>query len=277
MVVNTSLSTTQISNYGREGFLIVRGLWSADEVAAVRKRFDDIAARAEAIPGHWTPDLSEEATADPLRRYPRVMQPHRFDDLSGRLLLDERIRTVLQAILDPDPVAAQTMFYFKPPGARGQALHQDNFYLHVRPHTCMAAWTAIDPCTPDNGCLYVVPETHRESVVCPESADQKESFSTHLVRIPGQKKAVAVEMEPGDVLFFNGSLIHGSPPNRSTTKWRRSFIAHYLPRSSSQVATHYKPLLDFDGADVSNAVPDSKDGGPCGLEFANHSTYGKWG
>jgi phytanoyl-CoA hydroxylase len=270
------VSEQQRAQYERDGFLVVRGLFAPDEVAEIRERFDAIGQKGEPITGFWNPDLSPEAVGDPLKRYPRVMQPHRFDEMSKRYLLDARVHDILRALLGEEPVAAQTMFYYKPPGAKGQALHQDNFYLHVKPATCMAAWTAIDSCIPDNGCLYIVPGTHKEEIVCPEKADPAESFTTHLVRIPGNRKAVPVEMAPGDTLFFNGSLIHGSPPNRSTTQWRRAFICHYLPKASAQVNGGYKPLLDFAGNDVSGTVTSSTDGGPCGKEFANIGTYGKW-
>ena len=48
-------------------------------------------------------------------------------------------------------------------------------------------------------------------------------------------------------LFFNGSLIHGSQPNTHATLWRRSFICHYMPKSSKQIAEWYFPLHDFHG------------------------------
>lgn len=267
-----AVSAADLAQYQRDGYFIARGLFTTEEVAEIREKFDGIAA-GNAIEGYWAPKL--DAT-DPLDRYPRVMQPHRFDGLSKRYLLDQRVHAVLAALLGEEPVAAQTMFYFKPPGAKGQALHQDNFYLQVKPATCMAAWTAIDACTTENGCLYVVPGTHTEDIVCPETADANESFTTHLVRIPGNKKAIAVEMQQGDVLFFNGSLIHGSPPNRSKTQWRRAFISHYLPQRSTAVSQGYKPLLDFAGNDISPTIGDSTGGGPCGEEFKNIGTYSKW-
>lgn len=268
-----AVTPQQLADYQRDGYLIVRGLFSAAEVAEIRGKFDAIGEAGQPIEWHWQPDRTSQ---DPLARYPRIMHPHRFDTMSKRYLLDQRIHDVLAALMGEEPIAAQTMYYYKPPGAKGQALHQDNFYLHVKPTSCMAAWAAIDNCTTENGCLFVVPGTHTEDVVCPDEADAKESFTTHLVRIPGNKKAIAAEMAPGDVLFFNGSLIHGSPPNRSKTEWRRSFICHYLPQSSATVHKVYKPLLAFDGRDVSETVQDSADGGPCGPEFTNVGSYGKW-
>lgn len=260
--------------YRRDGFYVARKLFGESDVTAIRDRFDEI-GNGPAIPGYWVPDKTD-GVADPLQRYPRVMMPHRFDALSKRYLLDRRIHDILAELLDDEPVAAQSMFYFKPPGARGQAMHQDNFYLKVKPATCIAAWVAIDFARPENGGMYVVPGTHDMEIVCPEEADSMESWTTHLVRTPKGKKAVPAEMEPGDCLFFNGSVIHGSGPNRHPTSWRRSFICHYIPAGSSHIAKHYHPLLDFAGNTVECAASD--DGGPCGeaVDVSKYGSYGKW-
>jgi phytanoyl-CoA hydroxylase len=267
------LSSHQLAGWHEDGFLIVRGLFDADAVAGIRAHFDAIAQKAEPIPGHWEPDPARVATGDPLARYPRVMHPHRFDRLSMHTMLDPRVRNVLEVIFGEEPVACQSMFYFKPPGSRGQALHQDNFYLEVQPGTCVAAWTAIDRSYPGNGGLYVVPKTHAMEVICPDEADLSDSFTTHLVNPPKGMKAVPTELEPGDVLFFNGSLIHGSGPNRSRADWRRSFICHYMPRSSRSIARHYFPILAFDGSEIPYEA--STGGGPCGYEgdVAKPPTY----
>ena len=70
-------------------------------------------------------------------------------------------------------------------------------------------------------------------------------------------------MEPGDVLFFNGQVIHGSLPNRSSTRFRRALIAHYIAGEARQVARYYFPVLDMDGHEV--ALEEAADGGPCGI------------
>ena len=72
------------------------------------------------------------------------------------------------------------MYYFKPPGARGQALHQDNFYLKVEPGNCIATWTAIDPADEENGGMLIVPKTQNFDIVCPEEADSNESAKLYL-------------------------------------------------------------------------------------------------
>ena len=167
------------------------------------------------------------------------MQPHRQDSVSREWLLDARLGSWLNALTGRDPYAVQTMFYFKPPGARGQALHQDQYYLRVQPGTCIAAWMAVDRCDRETGCLQVVPGTRDVPVLCTEQADHDASFSSVTVPLPPHLSPEDVIMEPGDVLLFNGQVIHGSLPNRSRTRFRRALIGHYIAGEAQQVA----PLL----------------------------------
>ncbi|MCE9592289.1 MAG: phytanoyl-CoA dioxygenase family protein [Planctomycetes bacterium] len=260
--------------FRENGYLIVRGLFGAEEVKAIAETFDKIGAAGQPIPNHWVPTTEGDGANDPLRRYPRVMMPHRFDDLSKRMMLHAGVRSVLETIVGEDLVACQSMFYFKPPGGKGQALHQDNFYLEVQPDTCYAAWLAVDPSTTGNGGLNIVPGSHRLGVICPEASDGSESFTSELVPVPEGMKAIPADLKPGDVLFFGGSVIHGSGPNKSATTWRRSFICHYMPRTTASCSRFYFPILDFDG----NEIPfdASKGGGPCGSEV-KLSSYDKVG
>ena len=46
-------------------------------------------------------------------------------------------------------------------------MHQDNFFLLAEPATCIAAWTPLDDTDEENGCLRVVPGSHREPIICP--------------------------------------------------------------------------------------------------------------
>ncbi len=246
-----------------DGYAIVRGLFSAQEIAEICAEFTAIHA-AGPVPGYFEPVRTEaDGTTDVLHAYPRVMHPHRFNVLSMRYLLDARVRAILEVLLGEEPLAAQSMFYFKPPGARGQALHQDNFYLRVEPGTCIAAWLACDVIDRANGGLEVVPGTHRMDVFCPEDADLDVSFTREYVPPPPGLTPVPVDMQPGDMLFFNGSLVHGSEPNTTTDKFRRSFICHYVGRSSERIWSGYETLA-MDGARV--VLENSVGGGPCGTE-----------
>jgi ectoine hydroxylase-related dioxygenase (phytanoyl-CoA dioxygenase family) len=155
------------------------------------------------------------------------------------------------------------MYYFKPPRARGQALHQDQYYLQVQPGTCVAAWMAVDRSDIENGCLQVVPGSHDLPVLCTEDASLEVSFTDVTVPLPTGISPEPVTMDPGDVLFFNGQIIHGSLPNTSDVRFRQSLVGHYIVGEASKVAKYYFPVLDMDGQEVNLDV--SEGGGPCGV------------
>jgi phytanoyl-CoA hydroxylase len=246
--------------YSDNGYAVVKGLYSPEEVAHMRDHF--MALRQSPQPGDDTGIVTDPN--DPIKRYPRILMPHRWDDLSLRWMLDPRLGACLTGLLGREPYAVQTMVYFKPPGARGQALHQDNYYLRVHPGTCMAAWLALDDCDEANGCMQIVPGSHRWDILCTIDADTNISFTSVTVPLPTGISAKPVLMEAGDVLFFNGSLVHGSFPNTTADRFRRALIGHYVEGTAEQVAKGYQPLWRMDGT---RAVLDSSEieGSTCGV------------
>jgi ectoine hydroxylase-related dioxygenase (phytanoyl-CoA dioxygenase family) len=249
------------ASFAQHGYAVARGLFSEAEVEEIKSTFARIAENGP-VRGHFEPVSKEESGGDPLKEFPRVMHPHRFDALSRKNLVHPGVMTCLQELMQDEVLAAQSMFYYKPPGSRGQAMHQDNFYLLVEPQTCVAAWTAIDDADPENGGMYLVADTAEEEIACPEKANAAESFTTHFVPTPKGKKAVPCVMKAGDTLFFNGSSIHGSGPNRSKDRFRRSFICHYVPKSTQRISKFYLPLLTPEGQDV--MIEANSGGGACG-------------
>lgn len=246
--------------FAQDGFLVVRGLLGAEEVERLIGHFMGLRESGfdtgEAI-DHRLLDV------DPLRTWPRLMHPHRRDEVSKRLLLDGRIHAVLRTLYGEEPLAAQSMMYYKPPGSRGHALHQDQFYLRVSPGTCMACWIALDPADPENGGMRVVPGLADLPLLCVQPADESQSWSQVVVPLPEDARAVELELNPGDALFFSGWTPHGSLPNVSKDRFRRCFIGHYIPGSAREVSSWYMPLIDFAGNEVQRESAPA--GGACGV------------
>lgn len=249
--------------FDERGYYVARGLFSPEEVSTFLSHFMRLNAERQDAASAQLDPAAAGGQVDPLKLYPRMLQMHRWDALSLGYLIDPRINEVLTTLLGAEPYAVQTMMYFKPPGARGQALHQDQYYLRVQPGTCMAAWMALDPCDPDNGCLQVVDGSHTWDLLCTVDANAEESFSSVTVPLPPGAKPTPVVMEPGDVLFFNGSLVHGSFPNRTGDRFRRSLIAHYIVGEAAKVAEFYHPVLRMDGTEVKLGI--SEGGSQCGV------------
>lgn len=256
----TSLLPSEQEQFEQQGYLLLKQLFQPAEVTFYREHFMRV-RESGSQPGDEVPQDSFHP--DPLKRYPRLMMMHRWDEVALRFLLDSRLRDILTALLQSEPFAVQTMLYFKPPHARGQALHQDNYFLRVRPGTCVAAWLALDDCDEANGCLQVLPGTQSWPILCTVPADETQSFTANMVPVPENITAVPMRMQAGDVLFFNGSLVHGSMPNTTEDRFRRSLIGHYIVGEAEMVGRWYHPVLRFDGSPV--ALATSPGSTPCGV------------
>jgi ectoine hydroxylase-related dioxygenase (phytanoyl-CoA dioxygenase family) len=249
---------TSRQEFEADGFYVAKGIFSSEEVGIFRTHYEELR-----LCGSFSDaGVADPTSDDPLRRYPRQMQMHRKDELSLEFLCDARIDALITELTGFSPLAVQTMFYFKPPKARGQALHQDNFYLKAAPSTCIAAWMAVDDCDEENGCLMVVPGTHQLPTMCLSKSDTTKSFTSVEVALPEGMVAVPVIMKAGDVLFFNGQVIHGSNPNKSETRFRRSLIAHYVIGDCTSVGQWYKPVYRMDKTIIE--LETSVGGGQCG-------------
>jgi len=252
-------NNAQLSQYESDGFAIARSVFSEEECVSLREHYMALRAR-----GSYPGDASgtDIGGDDPMKKFPRMIHMHRWDEISLRFLLDSRLNRCMPELLGREPIAVQTMLYFKPPGARGQALHQDQAYLRVQPGTCVAAWLALDDCDEENGCMQLVPGSHKIPMLCTQAADPQESVSDLTVPVPSGMKPVPAIMKAGDVLFFNGFVIHGSFRNSSARRFRRSLIGHYLMGDTTHVAGFFKPALRMDGTVVD--LGESEGGGPCG-------------
>ena len=236
--------------FERDGCLTVRGLLPPEEATALRDYYMDIHAR-RSIPGYDDRLLE----TDILREYPRLVHPHRTDELSRRYMLDVRIESVLEELFGEAPLAIQSLVYYKPPCGRGLGLHQDQPTIHASPGTCIACWIALDRADAENGAMLIVPGSQRLGVLPLDfEANETEFFNVESLRVPEGYRVEPTELAPGDALFFSGLVIHGSYANRSPDRFRRCFIGHYVARSTQSLAKFYHPPLAFSGEEVSCGV-----------------------
>jgi phytanoyl-CoA hydroxylase len=254
------LTPDQKKQFVDDGYCVVPHLFTEAEISEIEVFFEDFKTNgAQIFDGHGY------AETDFTRYQLRAMHPHRVSEKAKAWFLNPNVAEVLEELLERPALGVQTMYYFKPPGGKGQGMHQDNFYLLAKPATCIAAWTAIDDADLDNGCLYVVPGSHRSGIHCPEDGGENwlSYGDSHITKFPRDTKPIPVPVAKGSTMFFSGNLIHGSGPNRTKDRFRRTFIGHYIDEASDQVAKFYHPVLNMAGEVVSNlAIPEG--GGPCG-------------
>jgi ectoine hydroxylase-related dioxygenase (phytanoyl-CoA dioxygenase family) len=217
--------------FDRDGYFVARALFSEPEVTRIREHYMHMRAEGPK-PGDMGGDASR-GEADPLNEFARMINMHDWDESTRRWHGDPRLMQMGAALVGDSIVMCQTMIYFKPPGARGQALHQDNQYL--RKYPLLAAWVALDDSDHDNGELVMIPGSHNAGILPVRLADTSVSFTNGEAVLPDGSREVGMTMKAGDVVFFGGFTIHGSHPNRTANRFRRSLSIHYYAAHTQEL------------------------------------------
>jgi ectoine hydroxylase-related dioxygenase (phytanoyl-CoA dioxygenase family) len=223
-----------VQRYIDDGFLIVPGLIDADEVDELRRELVRI-ARGEYPAEGIEPVADAASDEDALRRFLCVHNPHYVCPPIERYARHKRVCGVLARIVaahlphwDGSVKCVQSMMFVKGPGDPGQAWHQDEIYIPTRDRSLCGAWIALDPATVANGCLRVLPGSHRSGYLYPQRPHDNSEFDFAEESIGFDESGERpVELSPGDAVFFNGHLLHRSRRNRSEI-YRRALVCHYM-------------------------------------------------
>lgn len=224
-----------IARYDECGYVVLRDALSPAEVAELR------ADGARLCRGEHGPvkgvTLADpgESDADVMRRYLCIHHPHKLSDVMLNSLFQPTIVDGLRQIIGPDIKAMQSMLFMKAEGKPGQAWHQDEFFIPTRDRSLTAAWIALDDATVENGCLWILPGSHKPGVIYPDREHDDERFdcTVELYDFPYRDEdAVPVELSTGTVLLFNGYLLHRSLPNSGKHGFRRALVNHYMSAQS---------------------------------------------
>ena len=216
------LSAEQLDAYRHDGFVVVRGVLSAGEIATLadehRRLWQDANAELDRPDVHWR---SHES----LGRIPDRLDPvHPLSERFARLAADERMTTLAAAVLAAPCAFFKDKLITKPPGAFGYGLHHDFAYwseLGVPASDFVTLMVAIDACDEQSGALELFPGLHERSL----AADARDPLDLAASEVEGWP-SLTPTLAGGDVLVFHSLMPHRSAPNRSTRS-RRVYIASY--------------------------------------------------
>lgn len=227
-----AVSDAELTLFRERGFLLLRQALSAAEV-------QDALAGVEALcAGQVAGDyvIRYEANArgrlDPLepeRRQDAIRKLSDFVEYEPRLRAVSRhagIEAVLRKMLGDEPRMFQDMALLKPPRiGREKPWHQDCAYFDLPQGTqVVGIWLALDEALVENGCMHVIPGSQREGPVVHFQRRDWQICDTDVQT----GRCLALPMQPGDCLFFDGLLHHGTPPSHSPLR-RRALQFHYRP------------------------------------------------
>ena len=221
-------TTADVEFYKENGYLVVPGLVSLEEVEVLRE--DTLRVCRGEYPSEklepMDPDLSDDEI---LKRFLCIHFPHKISPVMLETGVKHKgMAEALAALIGPDVKCMQSMLFVKPPGFQGQAWHQDEIFIPTRDHSLIGGWIALDDATIENGCLWVLPGSNRGPLYEMRDHGNSDEFDSapesHGFDESGE---IPVEVKTGDVVFFDGYLLHRSRKNRSQT-YRRVLVNHYM-------------------------------------------------
>lgn len=240
IVVPPVASARQVRQFVDDGFLVLPGLVTATEVDEMRRDIVDL-ARGRYACESLKPLPESMSDAEVLRNILCVHNPHYVSPVILKYVKQATICGALSQITgahlshwDGSVKCMQSMFFVKPPGFQGQAWHQDEIYIPTRDRSLIGAWIALDDATIENGCLWILPGSHRDGVLYPQRPHGQEDEFDFGPESHGfdASAEIPVEVKAGTVVFFNGYLLHRSRKNRSRDCYRRALVNHYMTASS---------------------------------------------
>jgi len=207
------LTVSQLREYNDQGYTIVENVFPSDELEAMDREIDRLvdAAAKDAPNRGWVMQLAQRS--EKTRAFAR----------------DERLLNLIEGIVKPGIAIYSAKLTAKPPHSVEHChWHQDDAYYVANSNsaTRMSAWVPLQDASEENGCLWVVPGSHRQGL---QEHRKREDGQCRLALRPEKvdtSKAIPVRVKAGTVVLFSALLWHHSKGN-ATDHARRAFIISY--------------------------------------------------
>lgn len=222
----SGLNHQEISTYHNQGYVIPTFSLSDTEVSQLRESVDELIRKnPDTRPEHLVNAHIAHPNAEGIKGVAALLELARHPGI-----LDQ-----VESVIGSDIVLWGCQLFCKPAGDGMEVpMHQDGQYWPIRPLATCTVWVAIDESVVQNGCLRVIPGSHKDQQVFSHHTDNRERLTLtqavddeHLA----QFSTVDVELKAGQMSLHDVYLIHGS--NENTSEHRRAGIAiRYMPSTS---------------------------------------------
>lgn len=239
------ITDKQVAQFHEEGYFVTEPMFSDEKLAAVSEVFDRLHAEAiEAAKAQDNPRALELATYRPF-----IGQAHTRSDVLKAFIKEPIYLEACAKFIGKDADLYFNQAVIKPP-EKGMsfAWHQDSGYHVTRPLVYITCWTAISRTFVDNGCIWVIPGSHKRGLI-EHRRDEADSAMKPL--LDNEDGAIPVEMKPGQIAIFSSLMLHKSGPNVSS-EVRRGYVPQY----------HVPNVIGREGKPWGDLFPVLRDGKP---------------
>ena len=228
-----------VAHFRRHGYLVIHRAFTGQETARALDEMLELLARPQpAFSGvqfeHSAPQgklaaLAPELRQDYVRKFFNFLE---FAPHVKALSEHPELLAVVSRLIGAGPALFQDMALLKPPRiGREKPWHQDHAYFDLPLDTpVVGVWIALDRATTDNGCMTIIPGSHRRGPVVHFQRRDWQICDRHV----DNRGALAVPLEPGGCLLFSSLLHHGTPTNTAARR-RRALQFHYAPAGAARI------------------------------------------
>jgi phytanoyl-CoA hydroxylase len=214
------ITPEQREQFREQGFFITKPLFDDATLDAVIRECERVRAETDA---HLA-DAGREGISLHGKRY-FLARLHEQSELCRAMCTDRALVEMAIDLLGPDVRLYWNQAVIKPP-QRGAsfAWHQDTGYVPIEPQEYLTCWLALDDTTLENGCIRVIPGSHRWGL----QPHRRDPEIGDMVGYEGPEEGVPVPIRRGQVIAFSSLLLHCSGPNTSDGS-RRAYVIQYAP------------------------------------------------
>ena len=240
----TGLTPAQKTFYQENGYLVLESVFSQEECQRFVTHMEDLHTGRKQLEGFFQQD----------KYGARTFNQHLYDPFVLNLLIHPRLHKPLADCFGGEPEGIQTMHFYE---GSEHPLHQDQYYLP----DCMSAWMAMVRVDENNGPLIVQPGSNRGKLITKSDVpmtllpEETYELQQHNRYFPAVKQvfrgngtdAVQVMVNAGDVILFNGKLIHGGAQILKPGTRRHALACHYIPYACENWERDW-PRFSFNGS-----------------------------
>jgi len=233
--MNTTITSEQIESYRDNGYLLIPDFLDTAELEEWRASVSEAIAerKGQKIPGKAVMVGEDDGINEDAEYYGKV-----FDQLINlwqtngkmkKLMCDPKIGEIAAKLAGVEGIRIwHDQALIKKPWANPTSWHLDTPFWSFSDRRALSIWVALDDATLENGCLFFIPGSHKETSF--ENPGIGKNMDSVFSFYPAFRKSesVAVPMKAGSCSFHNGLTIHGAHANM-TPGFRRAMTCAYMP------------------------------------------------
>jgi phytanoyl-CoA hydroxylase len=212
--------------FSENGYLVVDQVFLPEEVTIFQRACDDLAALGAGL-ATSTDRLKMKVFDDNIKLVQQVGDPHEMSGVWLDLVKDTRLLDMTEALLGPNLLVYYSQLMMKAPRQGFTApWHQDFAFFPHGKAGILACTVAIDDATLENGCIRVIPGSHRLGLINHYNRDGLFTGVVQDEHAFDASSEVALTAKAGSVIFWHSLTLHASHPNR-TEQPRRALVIEY--------------------------------------------------